>query len=82
MIVVDLSTGVAGQWGAKLLAMGGAVREWTASDVAPVEKVQNKAAAVRGARGDASGVDHRCAHRAAIDAELRRHRRSSAVARE
>jgi len=51
-----------------VLAMGGALREWTASDVAPIEKIQNKAAAVRGARVDASGVDHRCAHRAAIDA--------------
>jgi hypothetical protein len=51
-----------------VLGMGGAVREWTASDVAPIEKTQPKAAAVRGARADASGVDHRCAHRAAVDA--------------
>jgi hypothetical protein len=47
--------------------MGAARREWTASDVAPVEGAQ-KAAAVRGARGDAAGPDHRCAHRAAVDA--------------
>lgn len=51
-----------------VLAMGAAVREWTASDVAPIENVQAKAAAVRGARGDAVAWDHRCAHRAAIDA--------------
>ena len=52
-----------------VLGMGGAVREWTASDVAPIENQQPKAASVRGARADASGVDHRCAHRAAVDAE-------------
>lgn len=45
----------------------GALREWTASDVAPIENAQNKAAAVRGARADANAVDHRCAHRAAVD---------------
>jgi hypothetical protein len=48
--------------------MGAAAREWTASDVAPVENVQVKAAAVRGARGDAAAWDHRCAHRATADA--------------
>jgi hypothetical protein len=51
-----------------VLGMGAAVREWTASDVAPIENVQVKAAAVRGARGDAVAWDHRCAHRAAVDA--------------
>jgi hypothetical protein len=50
-----------------VLGMGAAKREWTASDVAPAEGAQ-KAAAVRGARGDAVGPDHRCAHRAAVDA--------------
>jgi formylglycine-generating enzyme required for sulfatase activity len=50
------------------LGMGAALREWTASDVAPIENVQPRAAAVRGARGDAGAVDHRCAHRAALDA--------------
>jgi hypothetical protein len=50
------------------LGMGAALREWTASDVAPIENVQPKAAAVRGARGDAGAVDHRCAHRATLDA--------------
>src|SRR3954466_12345033 len=48
--------------------MGASVREWTASDVLPVENVQPRAAAVRGARGDAGKVDHRCAHRAPLDA--------------
>ncbi|MBI4952882.1 MAG: SUMF1/EgtB/PvdO family nonheme iron enzyme [Myxococcales bacterium] len=51
------------------LAMGGAMREWTASDVEPVEGVQARAAAVRGARADAADVDHRCAHRLAVAAE-------------
>ncbi|MEZ4293700.1 MAG: SUMF1/EgtB/PvdO family nonheme iron enzyme [Polyangiaceae bacterium] len=47
--------------------MGGALREWTASDVQPIEELQAKAAAVRGARASDSAVDHRCAHRAAVD---------------
>jgi hypothetical protein len=50
-----------------VLGMGAALREWTASDVAPIENVPLKGAAVRGARGDAAGPDHRCAHRAAVD---------------
>jgi hypothetical protein len=50
-----------------VLGMGASLREWTASDVAPIEKTQPKAAAVRGTRGDASAVDHRCAHRSAVD---------------
>lgn len=48
--------------------MGAALREWTASDVQPIENMQVKAAAVRGARADAAAVDHRCAHRSAADA--------------
>jgi hypothetical protein len=48
--------------------MGAALREWTASDVQPIENMQAKAAAVRGARADAAAVDHRCAHRTAADA--------------
>lgn len=47
--------------------MGAALREWTASDVLPIENLQVKAAAVRGARADAAAVDHRCAHRTAVD---------------
>ncbi|MBK8258599.1 MAG: SUMF1/EgtB/PvdO family nonheme iron enzyme [Polyangiaceae bacterium] len=47
--------------------MGAALREWTASDVQPIENMQAKAAAVRGARSDAAAVDHRCAHRTAVD---------------
>jgi hypothetical protein len=50
-----------------VLGMGAARREWTASDVAAAEGAQ-KAAAVRGARGDAAAPDHRCAHRVAVDA--------------
>ncbi len=49
------------------LGMGSALREWTASDVAPIENTP-KAAAVRGAKGDAAGPDHRCAHRTGVDA--------------
>ena len=47
--------------------MGAALREWTASDVQPIENMQVKAAAVRGARADAAAVDHRCARRTAVD---------------
>jgi hypothetical protein len=55
--------------GFAVLGMGAALREWTASDVQPIENLQTaKAAAVRGARADASAVDHRCAHRVALDA--------------
>ncbi|WP_437576964.1 formylglycine-generating enzyme family protein [Sorangium sp. So ce887] len=50
-----------------VVGMGAALREWTASDVAPIEDLQPKAAAVRGATASASGVDHRCARRAAVD---------------
>lgn len=50
-----------------VLGMGAAHREWTASDVAPVEEVVAGAAAVRGARADAAATDHRCAERAAVD---------------
>jgi hypothetical protein len=51
-----------------VVGMGGAAREWTASDVAPIENMLGSAAAVRGARADAAAQDHRCAHRAAVDA--------------
>ena len=50
------------------VGMGAALREWTASDVAPMENVRAGGAAVRGARGDAPAWDHRCARRAAADA--------------
>lgn len=49
-----------------VLAMGMAMREWTASDVLPIEKLQPQAAAVRGAGAEAADVDHRCAHRVAV----------------
>ncbi|HEY4122566.1 MAG TPA: SUMF1/EgtB/PvdO family nonheme iron enzyme [Byssovorax sp.] len=60
-----------------VLGMGANLREWTASDVLPIggssdatkpdEGPRAKAAAARGARGDAAGVDHRCAHRMSVD---------------
>ncbi len=50
-----------------VLGLGAALREWTASDIAPIENLQPKAASVRGAKADAGGPDHRCAHRAAIE---------------
>jgi len=50
-----------------VLGMGASVREWTASDVSPVENVQAKAASVRGAKGSAAAVDHRCARRMAVE---------------
>lgn len=51
-----------------VVGMGATVREWTASDIAPIENVVAKAAAARGARVDAAPWDHRCAHRVAADA--------------
>ncbi len=51
-----------------MLGLGAAGREWTASDVASTESAQTRASAVRGARADAAAWDHRCAHRAAVDA--------------
>jgi formylglycine-generating enzyme required for sulfatase activity len=50
-----------------VLGMGAALREWTSSDVMPIEDMQPRAAAVRGAASSAPGTDHRCAHRTAID---------------
>jgi hypothetical protein len=50
--------------------MGASIREWTASDVLPVETSQARQAAARGARGDAAAWDHRCAHRTALDATV------------
>ncbi len=54
-----------------VLAMGSAMREWTASDVLPIKKLQPRAAAIRGASAEAAGVDHRCAHRAAVDLDTK-----------
>jgi len=50
-----------------VLGMGSAYREWTSSEVLPIEDMQPRAAAVRGARASALATDHRCAHRTAID---------------
>ena len=49
-----------------VLAMGGAMREWTASDIEPIPKLQPEAAAVRGAAAADGDVDHRCAHRRGV----------------
>lgn len=54
--------------GLGVLGMGAALREWTSNNVAPAANAEPRGAAVRGARGDASAPDHRCAHRVAIDA--------------
>lgn len=53
--------------GFDVVAMGGALREWTASDVIPTTKDGASGAAVRGAAANAPGVDHRCAARHAVD---------------
>jgi hypothetical protein len=49
-----------------VLAMGGALREWTAGDVEAVGKKVPSGATLRGARADAIDVDHRCAHRGVL----------------
>ncbi|MBM4356526.1 MAG: hypothetical protein FJ096_00290 [Deltaproteobacteria bacterium] len=52
-----------------VLAMGGALREWTASDVDALKGFRaSPVAAVRGASGEVADVDHRCARRTAVDA--------------
>lgn len=48
--------------------MGGALREWTDSELAVPDKEERRRAVARGAAASADGVDHRCAHRIAIDA--------------
>ncbi len=53
--------------GFDVVAMGGALREWTASDVIPAAKDGTSGAAVRGAAATAPGEDHRCAARHAVD---------------
>lgn len=53
-----------------VLALGGAMREWTSSNVLPIKEfLKNEGAAVRGAVADAADVDHRCAHRVSVDPE-------------
>jgi formylglycine-generating enzyme required for sulfatase activity len=49
-----------------VLAMGSAMREWTASDVMPIKRLQRRAAAIRGASAKSAAVDHRCARRSAL----------------
>ncbi len=53
--------------GFDVVAMGAALREWTASDVNPTVKGGASGAAVRGAAAAAPGPAHRCAARHAVD---------------
>ena len=53
--------------GFDVLAVGAALREWTASDVVLEGADQPRRAAVRGAPASAKGADHRCAQRRGID---------------
>lgn len=48
-----------------LLAMGGALREWTSNDLQGDDKPR---AVLRGASAGAEASDHRCAHRLALEA--------------
>jgi hypothetical protein len=50
-----------------VLGLGG-LREWTASDLYPLDKGDPKLAVVRGADPGAPAEDHRCAHRSGSDA--------------
>jgi hypothetical protein len=54
-----------------VVAMGAALREWTASSVIPTEADQPRRAAVRGAAATAPAHEHRCAQRLGIDPETR-----------
>ena len=51
-----------------VLGMGASVREWTSSEIAEVKELAPGGAALRGASASAAEVDHRCAHRARVDA--------------
>jgi hypothetical protein len=46
----------------------GALREWTSSDVSPLERTDKPRAAARGSAPAAEAPDHRCAHRIALSA--------------
>jgi hypothetical protein len=48
--------------------MGGALREWTASDLQTEDKPR---AVLRGAAGPAEAAEHRCAHRVAVDGAMK-----------
>jgi hypothetical protein len=57
--------------GFDVLAMGGALREWTASDVIPTDTDLPRRAAVRGAAASEPTHAHRCAARRGIDPATR-----------
>jgi hypothetical protein len=50
-----------------VLGMGAALRELTSSEVAPIKTLFGRSTAVRGAAARAADVDHRCAHRSALE---------------
>jgi sulfatase-modifying factor enzyme 1 len=50
-----------------VLALGGALREWTASDFFGPERDEAPRAVLRGAPPGAEGPDHRCAHRTSVE---------------
>jgi len=55
-----------------LLAMGGALREWTSSTVPRIKGVVKKdAPVIKGAGADAADVEHRCARRDVVGAETK-----------
>lgn len=51
-----------------LLAMGGALREWTSNDLQAEDKPR---AVLRGASAGAEPADHRCAHRLALESTVK-----------
>jgi hypothetical protein len=53
--------------GFDVLAMGAALREWTASDLVPADPGASRRAVVRGAPAGAHAPEHRCAPRRGID---------------
>ena len=54
--------------GFDVLAMGGALREWTASDLVPADPDVSRRAVVRGGPAAARPPEHRCAERRGVDA--------------
>jgi hypothetical protein len=53
--------------GFEVLAMGGALREWTASDLGPTDPASSRRSVLRGAAAAARAAEHRCAERRAIE---------------
>ena len=53
-----------------VIGMGVMLREWTASEVSPVDTAHPKGAAVRGAHSHGPAASHRCAVRSVVDPKL------------